>query len=196
MLTAQPQRPLHRLLIMQFALLVLLISLPSHCLIADTFSDRRAVVGLKLFRSLMSADLDISNKTNSQGQLDVYFLYSQSPQTVESLFSLGGNTFTDIRNIPVNIQSMALQDLTLIKHKPASIFIAEPLSEDELEQLIQLGIQQHIIVFSPFEGDVEQGVLAGLSVEATVKPFINLNTLQKSQLAIKPFYLKVAKSYE
>ena len=38
-----------------------------------------------------------------------------------------------------------------------------------------------MIVYSPFEGHVESGVLGGLSVEAQVRPYVNRATLEASQ---------------
>ncbi len=50
-----------------------------------------------------------------------------------------------------------------------------------------------MILYSPFEGDVERGVTAGLSIEAKVLPFVNQRTLEASGVELKPFFLKVAK---
>ena len=56
--------------------------------------------------------------------------------------------------------------------------------------------KNHIIVFSPFEGDVERGVQCGIAVQARVRPFLNMKSLKSAGVSLKPFFLKVAKKYE
>ena len=53
-----------------------------------------------------------------------------------------------------------------------------------------------MIVYSPFEGHVEKGVLGGLSVEAQVRPYVNRATVEASQITLKPFFMEVAKVYQ
>lgn len=183
-------------LLLQFLLAALLYSVPSVSLIADTFSDRRAQVGLKLFRTLVGADTQIENKTDGHGHLLVYLVYGTDEKTAQEHASLLTETLKTVRDIPVEISPLPLSALNQTTPKPAAIFVSQPLSTDEASQLVAFSTEQHIIAFSPFEGDVERGILAGLSVEATVKPLINKQTLQNSQLAIKPFYLKVAKHHD
>lgn len=185
-------------ILLQILLGVLLFSLPSHSLIADTFSDRRALVGLKLFRTLVGADLNVSNKLNPSGQLPVYLLYVHDDGAAKGYRESLANTFTSVRSLPVHINVQTVDKLlaTGQPEKPAAIFITEQITANELQRLVDYSIENHVIVFSPFEGDVERGVLAGLSVEATVRPLINMNTLVASELTIKSFYLKVAKPYE
>jgi hypothetical protein len=78
---------------------------------------------------------------------------------------------------------------------PAGIFIAQAPPRAALSSLIKYGIGHHVIVYSPFEGHVELGVLGGLSVEAQVRPFLNRATLESSQISLKPFFLSVAKVF-
>lgn len=185
-----------RFLFLQLILAALLFSLPSFSLIADTFSDHRALVGLKLFRTLVGADLKAHTKLDEQGRLPISLLYVSDDRDAKEYLQSLSQTFLKVGDIPVHVDLLALDDLASLKNRTAAIYVSQPLNTDELKRLVDYSVQHHIIVFSPFEGDVERGVLAGLSVEATVRPLINLNTLQDSQLSIKSFYLKVAKHYE
>ncbi|MFT5546614.1 MAG: hypothetical protein ACI8YD_002314, partial [Rheinheimera aquimaris] len=101
-----------------------------------------------------------------------------------------------VRDIPIKLDLLPLQTINSLDKTPMAIFVSQPLSDAQAAALVAYSIKQHIIVFSPFEGDVERGILAGLSVEATVKPLLNRHTLEASELQIKSFYLKVAKLYE
>ena len=89
-------------------------------------------------------------------------------------------------------------DATLASYKskiPAGIFLAQPPSDTTRRALIKYGIEHHVIVYSPFEGDVESGILGGLSVEAQVRPYVNLSTLSASNISLKPLFFKVTKVY-
>lgn len=162
---------------------------------AENFSEHRALVGLKLFRTLISADLNIKDKTNKEGSLTVAMLYADNKSLAEKYQTILQEQLTDVFDIPVMIIPLALEDLNT-SAVPTAIFITQALKTEELQKVVGYCTSKHRIVFSPFEGDVKDGVLGGLSVQATVRPLINMQTLKQSQLNIKPFYLKVAKKYE
>ena len=185
------------MLALQLLLLALLFSLPCRGLVADSFDERRAHVGLKLFRTLVAADLQVADKVGANGNLSIYLVYANNDSAAQEYQQTLAASFSSVRDVPVKTEVVSLNDiLTTNKPKPAAIFVAQQLNDAELQSLVRHSIAKHIILFSPFEGDVEQGVLGGLSVEATVRPLINMHTLSASQLQIKNFYLKVAKQYE
>ncbi|MEJ2417425.1 MAG: hypothetical protein P8Y45_10935 [Exilibacterium sp.] len=186
-----------RVLVLQCVLVVMLFSVSGRGLIADSFSDRRAHVGLKLFRTLVAADLQSPNKVSGDGALPIYLVYASNDNAALDYRRTLMESLPRVRDIPVRVDVHALADvLADSADNPAAIFVTQRLNDAELRQLVNYSIAQRIIVFSPFEGDVEKGVLGGLSVEATVRPLINMRTLAASKLAIKNFYLKVAKQYE
>lgn len=189
--------PTRRLVALQIALAVLLFSLPCASLVADAFSERRAYVGLKLFRTLVAADLEIRKKVAGDGTLPIYLVYANSDSAALEYEQNLQASLPTVRDIPASVRVLPLADVLRDRPpRPAAVFIAQQLDDAELDRLIRHSIARQIILFSPFEGDVEKGVLAGLSVEATVRPLINMQTLNASQVAIKDFYLKVAKRYE
>lgn len=181
---------MRRLRSISFVLLGLLLSVPSQSLVADAFSERRAQVGIKLFRTLLAAELNAS-----ASESPVYFVYANDRNQAEKY----AQQFTD--GVPDNAardtETVALSSLLKGQQRPAgALFVSQRLNADELEALVDYAASQKIISFSPYEGDVEAGVLGGLSVEATIKPFINMNTLTASGINIKDFYIRVAKQYE
>jgi len=179
----------------QLALAVLLFSLPSASLVAQSFGERRVHVGLKLFRTLLAADTGHGSKLDAGGKLPVYLAYADDDRDAREYARSLASGMKSVRGIEVRVEVVALSELLQGGIKPAAIFIAQPLEDAEIAQLVRYSIKQHVIVFSPFEGDVEKGVLGGISVEATVRPLINMRTLAASGVAIKGFYLKVAKRY-
>jgi hypothetical protein len=68
-------------------------------------------------------------------------------------------------------------------------------AQNTLKSIIKYGIDHHVIVYSPFEGHVERGVLGGLAVEAQVRPYVNLTTLDASNITLKPLFFKVTKVF-
>ena len=181
----------------RLCLLLVLMFADGHALVADTYSDRRATVGLNLFRALLVADQEAEAKVDEAGELPVYVLYAEDRIQADGYVDTLRLELGNIRERRTRIESVSFNDyLSRKRGSPLGIFISPRLTGDELERLIQRSIEQGVILFSPFEGDVEKGVLAGLSVQASVRPYINLKVLEETGVAIKPFYLKVARTYE
>jgi hypothetical protein len=163
--------------------------------IGDDVADRRSEAGSRLFRALLAADLDLAKKTTPANQLLIVFFYTTDARRAGELAkSFAG---ADVRGLAVSVE--VTNDPTFAKYAgrvPAGLFIAEQPSRPVLQSLIRYGIDHRVIVYSPFEGDVENGVLGGLSIEAQVRPMLNQVTLDASHIALKPFFLKVAKVYQ
>lgn len=178
-------------------LLLVLTLADGHALIADTYSDRRVTVGLNLFQTLLVADQGAEARANEAGELPIYVLYADDQIQADSYANRLRLELGSIRKHQTRIESVSLNDFLSQKQgSPLGVFISQRLTGDELEQLIRRSIKLGVILFSPFEGDVEKGVLAGLSVQASVRPYINLKTLKETDIEIKPFYLRVARTYE
>lgn len=181
----------------RLCLLLVLTFADGHALIADTYSDRRATVGLNLFRALLVADQEAEAKADEAGELPVYVLYAEDRIQADSYVDTLQLELGNIRERRTRIESVSFNDyLSRKRDSPLGIFISQRLTGDELERLVRRSVEQGVILFSPFEGDVEKGVLAGLSVQASVRPYINLKALKETDIAIKPFYLRVARTYE
>ncbi len=169
---------------------------------ADQTSERRVKAGIKLFRAMLAADLDISDKKAPDGSLALLLFYTNDKERAEKLgksLNKRGRTGAGplIRNLPIKVETTS--DVSFQRYKEnsvAGIFITQSIGSRELEKIIQFGIDRRIVVYSPFEGPVEEGVLGGLSVEARVRPYVNIKTLRRSEIRIKPFFMKVAKRYE
>ncbi|GAB3013647.1 hypothetical protein [Bowmanella dokdonensis] len=165
--------------------------------LADGYGEHRAHVGLKLFRTLISSDLGLQDKLNEQQDLVLYLTYASSDEDAQLYLQVLQDSFNLPQSLNARIEIIPLQELLALPARQiGGVFITQQLNEDELSALVEKSIAQSFVLFSPFEGDVEQGVLGGLSVQATVRPYINMHSLKKSGLQIKSFYLKVALKYE
>jgi hypothetical protein len=177
-----------------FALAILIAGAGIH---ADEAQDRRAQTGARLFRSLLTADLDLAKKTVDRNQLLIVFYYVDDKRRAADLAARFVGDSKDIKELPVLVE--VTNDPALAQYAsrvPCGIFLADAPPNRALQAIIQYGIQHHTIVYSPFEGHVEKGVLAGLSVEAQVRPYVNMTTLAASNISLKPFFLHVMKAYQ
>ena len=166
-------------------------------LLAGNINDYRTDVGLKLFKTLLSADQRLPDKKQADGSIKIALLYVNDLENARKLEKTLRTTWTNIKGIPVTLELMTVEKMQ--QEKPpvaAAIFVTQELLEEELQSVITYSLAQQVVIFSPFEGDVEAGVLAGLSVQATVRPLLNKQSLKKGGYDIKSFYLKVAKFYE
>ena len=173
-------------------------ALPSAMLSADSVAERRVSTGVRIFRAMLAADLGLEEKRLRDGSLLLTVVYAHDRDRAEAVATeLRGDSAgaVPIHDLPVRVEVTAADDLDGLAadRLPAGLFIAEPPSDEALHALIRFGIAHRVIVYSPFEGDVEAGVLGGLSIEAQVRPYVNESTLRASHITLKPFFLKVAK---
>jgi hypothetical protein len=180
------------------ALLITASSVLGNAALADSSDDRRIRAGARLFRSLLTAQLALESRTASDGALHVVVFGADSalaPEISELIATSGDAGKSGIHDLPVSIERVtSIAQLAKIQ-QPAGVFLAATQSPADLSQLIRWSTDSHVVLYSPFEGDVEHGVAAGLAVEAKVQPYLNTGALQAAGVEIKPFYLKVAKTF-
>lgn len=162
---------------------------------ADGETDRRTEAGVRMFSTLLAADLNLQFKTADDGKILLVIYYtSDAPRAEQLAHALRAKTIGGRSVIVETTSDSAFKAYG--KRAPAGVFLAQAPDSKTLKSIIQYGIAQHIIVYSPFEGHVESGVLGGLSIGAQVRPYVNLPTLQASQINLKPIFMKVTKVYQ
>lgn len=171
-------------------------------------NDIRRRVAFKLFRATLSADTEIIHKAHLNKELILALIYSGN-KTSDTLraerfveqFKKNKST-SNIRKFPVKIQLLSEQvmlndsEIKTSYSDMAGIYFLDQLSDDSIRSITELAIKHQLITYSPFKGDVEMGVLGGLSVEAKVRPYINMKVLKRSNIQLTPFFLKVIKRYD
>lgn len=175
-------------------LIVIGLGLASASARADNQDDRRVRTGARLFRALLAADIAIDGKSGPDGALDVA-IYVHDRAAGDSIEALlippDAPEQARVRGLPIHLRRLAQPEEA--GAVPIAVFLGTPIADAELDRLIDWSIRHHVILYSPFEGHVERGVLAGLSIEAKVLPYINQRTLTASGVELKPFFMKVAK---
>ena len=175
--------------------LVLGLSLAGATVQADSNDERRIRAGARLFRALLAADVGLEAKTDKDGSLRVLVLgnsESLGNELRELIAPPESGDGSRIRGLPLKVET-GVRTPEGAEAAPAAVFLATAATPPELAQIVRWGIANRVIVYSPFEGDVERGALGGLSIEAKVQPYVNLSTLRATGVELKPFFLKVAK---
>ncbi len=177
-------------------LLLIILLIFSSAISADGYQERRVIAGVKLFHALVAADLDLSAKLDAEGRVDLAVLYRQDPDAAgQPLEWLQTKAVAGMQMHAMRARTLALDRLTH-GQPPSALYIAERLSAEQLRTVIDYAAVHHRVLYSPFEGDVEAGVTAGLSVQARVRPYLNRTALLAAGLNIKPFFLKIARLHE
>ena len=176
-------------------LLLCLLTFLQGNLYAQEWEEPRIWAGLDLFPSLVAADQDIAGKHGPDGKLLLVLMYVDEKEAAEEM-ALYLAKIEHIRGIPIRIEltddtSMKSYEDTLL----AGIFVTQRLY-GELEYVIRYGMEHHTIVLSPFEGDVERGVMGGIAISDRILPYVNVEAMRSWGIRIKDFFLRIAEQYE
>ncbi len=167
--------------------------------------DARIHIGLKLFRATLASDTRIKNKVNADEQLPLLLIYKNNKDKNhhyrQSLISSSRNNQPiRVKGLNILVESISIENFISVQLKqqathPGGVFLLDQFSNSELKQISDYGIKYQLITFSPYEGDVEKGISAGISIGTRVRPYINLPLLKQSNIQIKSLFLQVAKKY-
>ena len=159
-------------------------------------------IGLKLFRTILAADKNIIEKQTKDGNLQLVILYryqhNKADEYAKKLLSLGkGKNKGKIKSLKIKVKPIHIDKLADNEsEQTAGYYLIEDLDLKDIQTIREFGIKHHRITYSPFAQHVEQGISAGLMIEARLKPYINLKTLSESKIYLKEFFLKVARHVE
>jgi hypothetical protein len=180
-------------------LVVVILAAHSISLHAESEDERRVKAGARLFRAMLSADVDIDKKSHD-GALTILIVRSERSSfegLAQEIITPPDEEGASIRDLPLQSRVIGVEELgTDVASRCAGLFLAGRLSSSDLQSVIRYASEKRVIAFSPFEGDVEQGVSGGLSVEARVKPYVNGPALAKAGVQLKDKFMKVAKTFQ
>lgn len=178
--------------ILMFALPVLLFCSP---ICAVERNELRVKAGLDYFPSLLAADLDLAEKKDRDGLITLVLVYSEDIAGAKKMAGVL-QAIKKIRNILIRVEVTDNYSMDQFRDRTvAGIFLTQQIGEG-LQELINYADSRGIILFSPFKGDVERGVLGGLRIGDRVLPYINLSAMKSSGIRIKKFFIGVSETYE
>lgn len=153
----------------------------------------RLQIGSSILPGILAADKRLGSGESET--LPIYLVYRDNRRQAEQIRP-GLEKIDRIRGRSVRIESVSLDDLASLEPPPASaLFITEPLGAD-LERLLDFARQRKLLLFSPFEGDVERGVATGFRVTDKVLPMVNMQALKQTNVQLKAFFLRIAVKHE
>lgn len=154
-------------------------------------------LGIKMFPTMVGGNLDIKARRNEDGKLLLVILYRGNIRAGEQAADKLRSSVKRIYKYPIRVVVTDDFDFKAFsEEKVAGLFFVEQLSPDQRNAAIRFGINKKAIVFSPFNGDVEKGVMAGMHISTRVQPALNVSTIRKSGIRMNKLFLKVAKTYE
>lgn len=165
--------------------------------IGDELEARRIKTSLAIFPRIIAVDENIDRKLDTDKRVQLVVAYGRDTVTAQNQVSVLTTSVQNIGGRPLTVRALSVN--SLFNADPGTVsglFLSERLEDGELESILQFARERHIIVFSPFSGDVERGVAAGIAVGSQVKPYFNLSTLKRSEIAINPTLLRISKHYE
>ncbi|WP_207689379.1 YfiR/HmsC family protein [Desulfonema limicola] len=161
---------------------------------ADQVTQRRILAGLDLFPSFLAADRDIENKQTPDKELLLYIVISGMDEITAQIDGHLRN-IRQVRGIPVRVEIVSNAEFqNYIGPVPAGIFLIQHVPD--INNIIQYSRENSIMIVSPFEGDVERGVMGGVFISDRILPLINMNAVKEAGIRLKSFFLRVAKIYE
>lgn len=157
-------------------------------------AEQRLHVGEKLFPAFLTADQNLPQKLTPSG--DVLVLVAH--QDAEKLARKVADRLLLVERVRgLELQARVIEADRVADYRgprAAAVFLVTPGTGTE--GLANWGERLEALVFSPFAGDVELGAVAGIYVSDRILPFVNLPQARRAGVSFKPFFLKVAKSYD
>lgn len=190
-----PARPGRRSAVLA-ALLTLLV--PATLAAANSQDEsRRILLGLNFFPNVLSVDEGILDKRTPEGLLRVLLLYRELPEAAQRLAAALRREAATIKKVPVEVvvEASAAQAFAG-PSRPCGIFLTEYLPDAQFRAVLRLAAENRVIVFSPFEGDMERGATAGLSISSKIRPALNTTTLERSRISIHEMFVRLSKLYD
>ncbi|MDH5547394.1 MAG: YfiR family protein [Gammaproteobacteria bacterium] len=163
---------------------------------ADSDQERRLAISISIFPRIVAVDVDLEKKL-VQDNIRLLLIYRDHAENAQSAASLLMSKVSNIAGRKVIVEPISLETLESGEAQAFSgALLVEPLSRNELEKVIQLTSDKGLLLFSPYEGDVESGVIASIFVGAKIQPYFNITTIKKSGIRLKPAIMGVSKLYE
>lgn len=163
---------------------------------ADENERRRVDISLTLFPRIVAVDNHFREKLVESNQASLVFIYERERDYVEDLVNRLLEERDNIGGMGVRAVAARVDDLLVSKEVPTAIFLAERLSGESLDRVMEFAKANNRLVYSPFNGDVERGVTVGVSVTNRIKPFFNITVLRESKIVINALLMRVSKRYE
>ena len=142
---------------------------------AGEVEERRVRISLEIFPRIVAVDQDLRSKLSTTGALRLFVLFEHDGDGARHSSGQMKNSFTNIGGHAVEfVVQNAQQAVTAGMEQPAAVFLSDLLPDDLFAAVMKAAIESHVLVFSPFAGDVERGATAGIAISSRIQPYFNV----------------------
>lgn len=164
---------------------------------ADVMQQRRITISASIFPRIIAVDSELSSKLDEKGNVRLGIIYYTDLKGAKKIAKSMTRKIKNISGNNIIIDFISFENTKFEnKRNLSGIFISQEVSDLDLTTIKSYANNRHIIYFSPFKGDVERGVMAGIFIGAKIRPYFNLTSIGNAKVLLKPAIIKVSKTYE
>lgn len=177
-------------------LFILLCVVYTHAF-ADAKQERRLSISVSIFPRIVAVDEGLESKLDENNNIHLAVIYYDDSSKAIDIASKMTQKISNIAGKNIVVESIKYSEL--LKNNAPRItgaFLVEPVNADIRNQLVRYFTRQGILLFSPFEGDVENGVMASIFIGSKIRPYFNISSIEKAGIKLKSAIIGVSKLYE
>jgi hypothetical protein len=164
---------------------------------AGEAEERRVRISLEIFPRIVAVDLDLRSKVSTIDTVRLFVVFERDTEAAHHVSEQMKNAFSNIGGLAVEfVVQNAQQAVTSGMEQAAAVFLSDQLSDDAFAAMMKAAVERHVLVFSPFAGDVERGATVGIAISSRIKPYFNVSTLVQSHININEKLLSISQRYE
>lgn len=164
---------------------------------ADSMQERRITISASIFPKIIAVDQDLANKLDKEGYVRLAIIYSSSKTKAQKISKIMTRKVKNIAGNKIKIELIDINNRGFEdREKLTGIFFVDEMTDDELGKLVSYSSENNVLLFSPFEGDIERGVMSSIFVGIKIRPYFNVKSMKLANVNLKPALIKVSKTYE
>jgi hypothetical protein len=190
-------RRLALLRIARWAALALLAAAGSGTAPASEMDERRTRISLEIFPRIVAVDQELRDKLSETAKVRLVVIYDRDAVAAHRVVDSLRATITNIGGREVEVIAQSMESVVRGGvSRPSALFLAEQIDDKLFTRLLQLATVHHVLLFSPFAGDVERGATVGIAISSRIRPYFNVPTLNRSKISVNEKLLSISQRYE
>ncbi len=176
-------------------LLLTLVAIP--VVYGSELDERRTRISLEIFPRIVAVDQELRDKLSEDAKVRLVVVYSKDAVAAHRVVDSLQATVKNIGGREVEVVSQSMESVSRSGvSRPSALFLAEQIVDAEFGKLLQQAVVNHVLLFSPFAGDVERGATVGIAISARILPYFNVQMLNRSKISVNEKLLSISQRYE
>jgi hypothetical protein len=164
---------------------------------ASEIDERRTRISLEIFPRIVAVDQELRDKLSENARVRLVVIYDRDAVAAHRVVDSLKATVKNIGGREVEVIAHSMESVSRGGvSRPSALFLAEPIDDKQFGKLLQLATVHHVLLFSPFAGDVERGATVGISISSRILPYFNVPTLTRSRISVNEKLLSISQRYE